>query len=106
MSIQVLQYEFLGPIRLSDWGPPMEDTVYLIMARDKDRFSIIYADDCDRTSEQDFFTRNEKFKCWIKTAGREEDLYLSILPMFGSDDSGRQRVLSRIVSEYGPVCNQ
>ncbi|MDX1533798.1 MAG: hypothetical protein R3230_06315, partial [Nitrosopumilaceae archaeon] len=62
MSIQILQYEFLGPIRLSEWGPPMEKVVYLIMSRDKDRFNIIYADECEKTEKNDFFTQNDQFK--------------------------------------------
>jgi len=29
MSIQILLYEFLGPIKLSEWGPPMEEVAYI-----------------------------------------------------------------------------
>ena len=29
LSIQILQYEFLGPIPLDEWGPPMEKLVLL-----------------------------------------------------------------------------
>ena len=46
MSIQILQYEFLGPIPISEWGPPMEKLVYLILSRTKDKFDIIYVGDC------------------------------------------------------------
>ena len=106
LSIQILQYEFLGPIRLSEWGPPMEKVVYLIMSRDKDRFSIIYADDCEKTEKNDFFTQNDQFKCWIKNGGYEENLYLAILPMFDSEDVERKRVLNKIISGYKPICNQ
>lgn len=100
-----MQYEFLGPIRLSEWGPPMEKTVYLIMARDADKFRIVYAGDCKETKDIDFFTGNEKFKCWIKNAGREDDLWLSILPMFKADEHDRSRVIDRIISGYVPDCN-
>jgi len=44
MAIQILYYEFLGPIKLSEWGPPMDEVVYAIMAREKDTFKIIYLD--------------------------------------------------------------
>lgn len=106
LSIQILQYEFLGPIRLSEWGPPMEKVVYLIMSRDKDRFNIIYADECEKTEKNDFFTQNDQFKCWIKNGGYEENLYLCIFPMFDSEPHERKRVLDKIISGYNPICNQ
>lgn len=106
MSIQILQYEFLGPIRLSEWGPPMEKVVYLIMSRKKDRFGIIYVDDCEKTEKTDFFIQNDRFKCWLQNGGREEDLYLAILPMFEAEDYQRKRIVERIISGYKPICNQ
>jgi len=42
MPIQILQYEFLGPIKLSEWGPPMEEVAYILFAKNKDVFNIIY----------------------------------------------------------------
>ena len=106
MTIQILQYEFLGPIRLSEWGPPMEEVVYLLLSRDKDRFNIIYADQNDKTDSTDFFTKNEKFKCWLDKAGSENNLYLSILPMWKSDEHGREMVVQKIIGKYQPICNQ
>ena len=90
MTIQILHYEFLGPIKLSEWGPPMEEVVYVILARQKDRFNIIYVDETEKTDKSDFFTKNDKFKCWITHAGSENNLYLSIYPeqqqpMYGTD---------------------
>ncbi len=106
MVIQILQYEFLGPVRLSEWGPPMEKTIYLVMSRKKDRFHVIYAGDCASTKEADYFTKNDRFKCWLENGGGEESLYLSILPMFEAGDGRRKGVLDRIVSAYAPVCNR
>ena len=64
MSIQILQYEFLGPIPISEWGPPMEKLVYLILSRTKDKFDILYVGDCQKTEEKSFFTSHDKFQCW------------------------------------------
>ena len=105
MSIQILQYEFLGPIKLDEWGPPMEKVVYLIFSRTKDSFNIIYAGDCEKTDEKSFFTDNSDFQCWIKTAGSEDSLYLAILPMFESSEKKRKTVLNKIMSRYNPPCN-
>ncbi|HXG74844.1 MAG TPA: hypothetical protein VNK44_08530 [Candidatus Nitrosotenuis sp.] len=105
MAIQILQYEFLGPIKLSEWGPPMEEVIYLVLSRRKETFEIVYAGECEKTDEADFFTKNDKFKCWIQNAGNEESLYLSIYPMWGSSQDDRKRILDKILQRYQPKCN-
>ena len=105
MTIQILQYEFLGPIKLDEWGPPMEKVVYLILSRSKDSFNIIYAGECEKTDDKKFFLNNTDFKCWIKTAGSENSLYLAILPMFESESTLRSSILQKIILRYKPVCN-
>ena len=106
MSIQILQYEFLGPIPLDEWGPPMEKLVYLILSRDKDRFNIIYVGECEKTEEKSYFVQHSQFQCWIKQSGSEKSLYLAILPMFDSSDIQRKNVLTRIIQKYKPTCNE
>ena len=106
MSIQILQYEFLGPIKLSEWGPPMDSVVYIIFSKNKDVFNMIYVDESDKTEARDFFTKNVQFKCWLSYAGKEENLYLSIYPMWESSGSERSQLVRKIISKYRPVCNQ
>lgn len=105
MTIQILHYDFLGPIKLEEWGPPMEKVVYLLLSREKDAFNIIYAEECEKTDDVGFFTKNTRFKCWLSKAGSEQFLYLSILPLFESDAIERKRIVDRIISRYRPVCN-
>lgn len=105
LTIQILQYEFLGPIKISEWGPPMEKTIYLILRREKDSFIVIYAGDCEKTSEEFFFTVNPQFKCWIEKSGSEKLLYLAILPLFDSIKDQRKRILNKIISQFRPICN-
>jgi len=105
LSIQILQYEFLGPIPLDEWGPPMEKLVFLILSRDKDNFKIVYVGDCEKTDEKSFFVQHSEFKCWIKQSGSEKSLYLAILPMFESNSDYRQNVLNKIMTHYKPPCN-
>lgn len=100
-----MQYEFLGPINLDEWGPPMEKVVYLILSREKDTFKILYADECEKTDENGFFTQNPNFKCWIDKSGSEKFLYLAILPMFDSEPDQRKHILSKIIARYQPICN-
>ena len=105
MSIQILQYEFLGPISLDEWGPPMEKLVYLILSRDKDKFNILYVGDCDKTDEKSFFIQHSNFKCWVKHSGSEKSLFLAILPLFDSSDIHRKNILNKIMTHYKPPCN-
>ncbi len=105
MSIQILQYEFLGPVSLGEWGPPMEKVVYLILGRDKDSFRMLYAGDCEKTDEKAFFVGNPAFKCWASQAGSEKSLYLAILPLFESTGEQRARVTRKIIAHYKPACN-
>jgi len=105
LSIQILQYEFLGPIRLEEWGPPMEKLVYLILSEDKDKFNILYVGECDKTDDKSFFVKHPSYKCWIQHSGSEKSLYLAILPMFESNDDRRKNVLNKIVTSYKPACN-
>ena len=106
MPIQILQYEFLGPIKLSEWGPPMEEVTYILFAKNKDVFNIIYVGESGKTEASDFFTKNERFKCWLSNAGGENNLYLSIYPMWESSQSARKQLVRKIVDRYKPVCNQ
>jgi len=106
VSIQILHYEFLGPILLSEWGPPMEEVVYILFAKNKDVFNIIYVGESEKTEEADFFTKNEQFKCWLSNAGDENNLYLSIYPMWESSQSARKQLVRKIADKYKPICNQ
>jgi hypothetical protein len=105
MTIQILHYEFLGPIKLSEWGPPMDEVIFVILAREKDTFHVIYIEQSEKTDKNDFFTKNEKFKCWLTHAGSEENLYLSIHLMPNSDEKDRQRIVNKAISQYKPICN-
>jgi hypothetical protein len=105
LSIQILQYEFLGPIPLDEWGPPMEKLVYLILSRDKDKFNIVYVGDCEKTEDKSFFVKHSQYKCWIKHSGSEKSLHLAILPLFESDPERRKIVFQKIIAHYNPLCN-
>ena len=105
LSIQILQYEFLGPIPLEEWGPPMEKLVYLILSRDKDKFNIVYVGDCEKTDDKSFFVQHPHFKCWVEQSRSEKSLYLAILPLFESSDDHRLHVFNKIMTHYKPPCN-
>ena len=82
----------------------MDKVIYIIFAQDKSGFIPLFVGESDKTNEKDFFTQNEKFKCWIQHAGNEEMLYLSILPLLESDEPERKRIVEKIISKYRPLC--
>ncbi len=82
----------------------MDKVVYIIFKQDKTGFIPLYADQSNKTENEDFFTQNDSFKCWIQNAGNEESLYLSILPLWESDEPERKRIVEKIISKYRPLC--
>lgn len=106
MGIQILQYEFLGPVQLSQWGPPMGEVIYLILRRTKDTFEIIYADQAEKTEDAEFFTKNQKFQCWLQNAGNQDNLYLAIYQAHNLEPNMRKKILDKIIQRYLPLCNE
>ena len=83
----------------------MDKIVYIIFFKDKDVFNMIYVGESDKTEARDFFIKNEQFKCWMSYAGREDNLYLSIYPMWESSKPQRNQLVKKILVRYKPVCN-
>ncbi len=104
MTIQILHYEFLGPIKISEWGPPMDKVIYIIFTQNKSGFVPLYVSESDKTDQNNFFTQNDNFKCWIQHAGSEDNLHLSILPLWESEELERKRIVAKIISKYRPLC--
>tara|TARA_B100001750_G_C15058455_1_gene375061 strand:- start:171 stop:461 length:291 start_codon:yes stop_codon:yes gene_type:complete len=67
---------------------------------------MLYVGESDKTEARDFFTKNDQFKCWLSYAGKEENLYLSIYPMWESSQPERNQLTKKIVAKYKPICNE
>ena len=66
---------------------------------------MLYASEVEKPDQLDFFTQNDKFKCWVQHAGSEELLYLAVYPMADSEKNDRERIVQKIISKYKPLCN-
>jgi len=84
----------------------MDRVVYIIFSKNKDVFNMIYVAESDKTEARDFFKKNDQFKCWMSYAGKEENLYLSIYPMWESSQPERNQLVKKIITRYKPVCNE
>ena len=67
---------------------------------------MLHVAETGKTEAGDFFTKNDQFKCWLSHAGSEENLYLSIYPMWESSQPQRNQLVKKIISKYKPVCNE
>ena len=67
---------------------------------------MLHVAETGKTEAGDFFTKNTQFKCWLSHAGSEENLYLSIYPMWESSGSERSQLVRKVISKYKPVCNE
>ncbi len=83
----------------------MDEVVYVLFGKIKEGFNMIYASQSEKVTEKNFFINNDKFKCWNQHAGSEDNLYLSIFPMWDSEKDDRERIVQKIISKYKPVCN-
>jgi hypothetical protein len=83
----------------------MSQLVYALFSKAKNGFNMLYASQIEKTEKTDFFTQNDKFKCWIQHSGSEKMLYLAIYPMPDSQESDRERITQKIISKYKPPCN-
>ena len=82
----------------------MDKVIYIIFKQDKSGFVPLYACESDNTEQNDFFTQNDSFKCWIQHAGNEDFMYLSFLPLCESYEPERKRIVEKIIAKYRPLC--
>ena len=95
---------FLGQSRSLNGGPPMDKVIYIIFTQNKSGFVPLYVSESDKTDQNNFFTQNDNFKCWVQHAGNEDNLHLSILPLWESEELERKRIVEKIISKYRPLC--
>ena len=77
----------------------MDRVVYIIFSKNKDVFNMIYVAESDKTEASDFFKKNDQFKCWMSHAGKKENLYLSIYPMWESSQPERNQLVKKIITD-------
>jgi len=106
LTIQILQYEFLGPIKLSEWGPPMDRVAYIIFSKNKDVFNMIYVAESDKTEARIFLQKMINSSAGYHMPARKENLYLSIYPMWESSQPERNQLVKKIIARYKPICNE
>jgi len=104
------KYRFEGPYLVNEWEPPRRAAVYAIMTRPDPQnrpnvYRVLYIGESSNLSERGFVRSHHKYKCFIRNAGSEDNLYIAIYLMPGSTEEDRREVEQYLISVYEPPCN-
>lgn len=107
MTIKLNDLSFDGPFPIARWDPPRKAAVYAMMipANEANIYKVIYIGESENLSERGFYTSHHAYQCWIKHAGNETRLYISIYSMLNSTIQQRREVEQKLIKYYNPVCN-
>ncbi len=110
MSLSFADYLFSEPERLTKWKPPFIAGIYAIMVAApspaEGEFLPIYFGETDDMSEPDLIRYHPLHGCWYKQIGSVFRLYIAIYEMPDSSWTERQKVLSALIKQYDPICNE
>ncbi|HET7558775.1 MAG TPA: hypothetical protein VFK80_02355 [Limnochordia bacterium] len=100
---------FTMPVQLIRWTPPASQGLYAITVPDisikPKPFRVIYFGETGDFSERGFPRSHHRFNDWVRHAGHEAQLMVSLHPMSGSTSQQRRDVERRLIETYNPVCN-
>lgn len=109
MSIVYSNYTFSEPVFLSNWNPPYEAGIYVILKYDSSfkpkPYKALYFGQSSNMSERGFSSHHAR-SCWIRNAGSEDKLYIATYLIPNSKEPERLKVESKLIADYQPLCNQ
>ncbi|MGD8538922.1 MAG: hypothetical protein PVI66_09405 [Candidatus Aminicenantes bacterium] len=107
--IYFANYQFSEPGAFLNWTTTEIEGIFAILVQDptsKSRpYKPIYFGESENLSEHGFFRSYHRYDCWIREAGNETDLYISVFPTPGSPPELRQGIKAFLVKYYQPSCN-
>lgn len=110
MSIRMTGYHFSAPVQVRLWEPPYRAGVYAILKPDPkcvpEPFKPLFFGQSGNMSERGFWLCHFALKCWLREAGGEDDLFISIHSMPDSTEASRMAVVQELVAAYDPPCNR
>ena len=106
MSITWGGITFSDPIRLTTWIPQSIAGVYAISIRTSTGFSPIYFGESENLEERGINATHHAYSCWLREAGSEENIFISIRLMPNSTEDHRREREGSLISQYNPVCNE
>lgn len=107
--IYFANYQFSDPESLLNWTTSEKSGIFVILVQDPTSkskpYKAIYFGESGHLSERSFFKSHFSYDCWVREAGNEADLYISLFPMPDSTPELRQGIEAFLIKYYHPVCN-
>jgi hypothetical protein len=107
--IYFANYQFGEPEAFLNWTTSEKEGIFAILIKNPTSkskpYKAIYFGESENLSEHGFFRSYHRYDCWIREAGNETDLYISVFPTPGSTPNLRQGIKTFLVKYYHPVCN-
>jgi hypothetical protein len=107
--IYFANYQFCEPGAFLNWTTTDTAGIFAILVQDSASrsrpFKAIYFGESGNLSEHGFFKNHHRCDCWVREAGSEADLYISVFPMPDSTPELRQGIEGFLIKYYKPACN-
>jgi hypothetical protein len=107
--IYFANYQFSEPENFLNWTTSEKEGIFAILIKNpaskSKPYEVIFFGESGDLSERGFFRSFHRYDCWIREAGDEAELYISVFPMPNSTREIRQGIESFLVKYYKPVCN-
>ena len=107
--IYFANYQFSDPECLLNWATSEKSGIFAILVQDPTSrskpYKAIYFGESEDMSERGFFKSHFRYDRWIREAGSEADLYISVFPMPDSTPDLRQGIETFLIKYYHPACN-
>lgn len=107
--IYFANYQFSEPQSFLNWTTSEKEGIFAILLKNPTSkskpYEAIYFGESENLSEHGFFRSYHRYDCWIREAGKETDLYISIFPTPGSTAELRQGIKAFLIKYYQPTCN-
>jgi hypothetical protein len=107
--IYFANYQFCEPEALLNWTTSETAGIFAILVQDATSrskpYRAIYFGESENLSEPGFFRSYHRYDCWVREAGNETDLYVSVFPTPGSTPELRQGIKDFLIKYYQPACN-
>jgi hypothetical protein len=102
-------FTFTEPIPLTQWNPPNQAGVYVILVPDSTAspkpFRAIYFGEAGNFAERGFPSSHHKYSRWVNECGTSSRIFVATYPMPNSTPEGRRSVEAKLCASYNPSCN-
>ena len=108
--LHISGHPFTEPKVIGAWKGPDIPAIFAIYSRDEtlcaSALKLVFLGEIDSLARPGFPKSNTQYGDWLRCVGCAGALYLSYMPMPGSDSAARRDVAQGLIHDLGPVCNR